>query len=1003
MKEGLENQGPPYQPEVLPHKVAKESGLKLLKKKLSKELMLDDSGEMFITDNTNLKEIARTASHIASKLRRFRQKLEHTGDPRSETAARTEELLARVVDRCLSLSEFSETIRMSETGKTAVDEQKRGLYALAVKQLAEELPELLSNLKDIPVESGLNPETIRNAVKKTLVSVTAIGTLGALLGGDAHQEKSFLEKTPRSLRQKAAPSEKTGASSLLSRPRQGAEQWPTLGGGGIEGEPGRFEAPEPIARVNERFWSSIDDPLWITDVAERTGEHTFRTIEPRLIATGEKVHADVELKPISVRKGYEMSLPAPLGFAAGDVRTKPVVSFTVNENKSSITFHEDNDSVNVFYKVFGAEQEYQSGIPRGSELNRTEETREVIEELRASFHENAPRILNRHLKDFTYVVSDELQRILEKMPGSMEEKAGTLKVGSCNTLSAYAVGLLNDAGKRAFIGNGFLEDEDYIDGKRPHSKLILFTDGGTRPMTYETTAVPEKHFVHLTFTAEDKAALDEAASAARSSKTSDEQLTAYENFRQKLNEILKKSEYERFVFTGDLPERSGSMYQTVSGLWEKLENYMSSLPRGKEIAVGWAMAVAIDLAGLLAIIAAWKTLKKTKHAIAKKLEEETSKDIIGAFRSIAQGGTIATNEKRDAPEEQIILRRLQGLYEHEPHLEKMYPLTEVEKLPPEKRRDYYKIILMARMFVREPWKMFGMASFIANRASFAKELERLKADGVPVEGWMDRIREYYADEERRKEIESAIPQKADEIMARGVKLAVERLERTNGLDTKNLFKILGIGPADESQTKGKQTPSPAGGEFYEHVPYSPGMDTRTIDWNVYARTGDLVVKTFAEAKHDRKVSAIDVVIDVTEHDDFELDRFTALLLHTQKYKRLDIQSVSFTSYDRVVFRIDGKTIAKMMAEGSTSVRYLIEKIEKLNLEYNLNLFKRKSLRGGAERLRNALSGLPPRRLGLKEDAAVLGIGALGGFDFTKHGKRIDTFLVFKRDVEKSQG
>jgi len=317
MKEGLENQGPPYQPEVLPHKVAKESGLKLLKKKLSKELMLDDSGEMFITDNTNLKEIARTASHIASKLRRFRQKLEHTGDPRSETAARTEELLARVVDRCLSLSEFSETIRMSETGKTAVDEQKRGLYALAVKQLAEELPELLSNLKDIPVESGLNPETIRNAVKKTLVSVTAIGTLGALLGGDAHQEKSFLEKTPRSLRQKAAPSEKTGASSLLSRPRQGAEQWPTLGGGGIEGEPGRFEAPEPIARVNERFWSSIDDPLWITDVAERTGEHTFRTIEPRLIATGEKVHADVELKPISVRKGYEMSLPAPLGFAAG--------------------------------------------------------------------------------------------------------------------------------------------------------------------------------------------------------------------------------------------------------------------------------------------------------------------------------------------------------------------------------------------------------------------------------------------------------------------------------------------------------------------------------------------------------------------------------------------------------------------------------------------------------------------------------------------------------------
>src|SRR4051794_15559086 len=48
-----------------------------------------------------------------------------------------------------------------------------------------------------------------------------------------------------------------------------------------------------------------------------------------------------------------------------------------------------------------------------------------------------------------------------------------------------------------------------------------------------------------------------------------------------------------------------------------------------------------------------------------------------------------------------------------------------------------------------------------------------------------------------------------------------------------------------------------GMEFADHKEYSPGDDFRSIDWNVYARLDELVVKNFESQEHLRLYVLLD--------------------------------------------------------------------------------------------------------------------------------------------------
>ena len=75
------------------------------------------------------------------------------------------------------------------------------------------------------------------------------------------------------------------------------------------------------------------------------------------------------------------------------------------------------------------------------------------------------KLLREHLTDFTYITSNQLNALFEKLPGTFEEKVGVVQIGDCSTLSLYIAGLLKDAGIRSGIAQGLLETGGKIDGK----------------------------------------------------------------------------------------------------------------------------------------------------------------------------------------------------------------------------------------------------------------------------------------------------------------------------------------------------------------------------------------------------------------------------------------------------------------------------------------------------------------------------------------------------------
>jgi uncharacterized protein (DUF58 family) len=91
---------------------------------------------------------------------------------------------------------------------------------------------------------------------------------------------------------------------------------------------------------------------------------------------------------------------------------------------------------------------------------------------------------------------------------------------------------------------------------------------------------------------------------------------------------------------------------------------------------------------------------------------------------------------------------------------------------------------------------------------------------------------------------------------------IERAAAPSTRDLARAARILAV--RSRRETTGLFTGSYAsafrggGIEFEESRPYVPGDDTRNLDWNAFARTGDLFVKRFREERDEMVLLALDV-------------------------------------------------------------------------------------------------------------------------------------------------
>jgi uncharacterized protein (DUF58 family) len=77
----------------------------------------------------------------------------------------------------------------------------------------------------------------------------------------------------------------------------------------------------------------------------------------------------------------------------------------------------------------------------------------------------------------------------------------------------------------------------------------------------------------------------------------------------------------------------------------------------------------------------------------------------------------------------------------------------------------------------------------------------------------------------------------------------------------------------------------AGGPFADHRTYTPGDDLRYVDWNVYFRLGDLVVKRFESIDSVRVLLCLDRSGSMAGRKSIEARRLAAALAHVALRRR----------------------------------------------------------------------------------------------------------------------
>lgn len=282
-------------------------------------------------------------------------------------------------------------------------------------------------------------------------------------------------------------------------------------------KPGEFDTSAVIATVTRSGWSQPDSAFWKLgeyDVAQDGAAQLLNLRLPPVNTNG-----DTQTR-ITFTPGYDGPHPHLQGTGL------------------SSTPLPDNTNTFKVLPLQGKEPFSPEMWPKRPPLGETAAL--MVDRIEAASSSDQMSVLTRHLEDFTYIVSNDLQRLLDLMSGAWYDKAAAIRVGDCDVLSEYAALLLKSAGRPATCELGYLEDDGKIVASLMHMRLR------TEERSWEVTTLCKRHLVNLEFQPDDLKIL-EGIARDTSFKTQEERYAA---FRQTLEEVLKDPYYRRFDAKG---------------------------------------------------------------------------------------------------------------------------------------------------------------------------------------------------------------------------------------------------------------------------------------------------------------------------------------------------------------------------------------------------------------------------------------------------------------------
>ena len=1041
----MPEQGPQFQ-RVLGEEVKRDfsqtSGLGNLKKAVEKapDLRLVRP-ETVARHEADLQRVIGKAQALNRYVWDLKRHLKKDDDP--EYYARILEfqrLAEKILDHTRALVEFSHKLQKNPKG----DSQAHYMLQGAVSQSRDALIELFSVVEQISIEppvSAFSRKTMQQA-RSNIGSIVSGFALAGVLGGAAlaissapeafdnkpnvgDLEKKDTKKKKEIRKEKSSGSRAFGESISLNQYGDGDTRIPGIEGGG---EPGRFNKGMIIGEVDEAFFSDIDDPLWphVTYIPDEDGR--LQVVHESVDEFDTKEQALVRLDLSLAASNGKTVLPVPVGFGVGDVHLEPAIDFEFDGDTRFIIFDQKQAEEQGVYAIYSVVKvRLNIEIPPVA-VEKDSDEYGIHVDLKYADADEIPSTLSNHLRWFRYVTSNDLNGMLRRMPGNYLDNLETIQVGDCDALSALAARWLRWGGKYGAVSAGVLEDDGALDAYQKHAKLVYQGEDGAL-QTYESTVATRDTYINLNFTPEDKEELegivDSMVATAESSANPEETFQYTIAFRDALRKMLESGRYEDFE-----PKESGSFEQfdldSVIAQIKQLNYDIGKWPESHQILFAiflLILAAAGSMVGIVLFAHAVGTAFNEVEGVfvdrSKRRRKQVLDDAIKIFEDMMQGVDLGVEKNEqdiegdEEDEEQWqgkVAENIYRIYDYKfgkrtyrPSNEPMYNFREIVQWPEERQREFLKFLTMIDLLVgKEPRTLLDWFRGLSDEKRMNKVKEAFEARGTSIDDFMQIVRKIVTDPERIEERRKMVPKTVQEVFDRGKQLAVEKVEplEKNGRATiERVLHELGTSISGEFSPK-KQRPRMERGEFFDYVPYAPGMDLRSVDWHAYARSGKLYAKRSVDTRHQEHLATnINVIIDVISARDQELEGMAALLLYAQRHpQQVKISSIRFLAHGNVIdtFAQDVTRKLTRKQEVGKAVKYILTKVYQLRVDNSFDYeYLSKGLEGGRI-VSDPINDLrlPPEQLPDREKYLI--VGNPGIDDVTYRTKDLVTFRKKKK-------
>lgn len=851
---------------------------------------------------------------------------------------------------------------------------------LGNKTKIDELFLALGDIKKLNVESKYSGKQILKGVGKVAVATSLLLALAGVfqsdksemagsevtisdtMGGDEdgsqvasnidskkfYKMKVFLDAGPSSKRNK-------GIGQLMNKPKEGGIS-PNMydsesGGEGVNGE-----ETNSLGEIENPWTNGVDEALWSTGYyfPNRDGNLIPVKMTHESYSTHDRVR--VKLVPISgIKKNDVLTLPVPYGYVLTDVRTNrdSDVYISRSADASSIQFDDDVDGeVVITYSINKSKVDFvMPNERRADKIYRPPDQKKVIDSLVYSHDAGLPDvddmedILENYLSEFTYVVSDELQGIINELTVSgkftLEEVIGRLRVGDCDLLSSHVSHLLNDAGFESYVATGYVGDS-IIHGDMPHAKVVI--ESGIEE-TFETTSPTSRQLRGLKFSEEDMAKLTVMVEKLKNS-SEDERLEKLEEFGVVMKQMLNDSKYDEFIATSEIGSLK-DLEQMAKSILSSIEKSFTFGPGDFKEAL---LMLSLFLSSIFLTVGGILGVGKIFKKVHNRLRRGQIIDIGDIVDMKSDSGESFQSENKHETEDQInkIIKKKYESFEGKVQLDQLIPLAKVMSWGLDRKRHFLEIFNLSSRLMDDYGSM-RIISTLLTKGLWNKLIDRAKVDGVDLEKTLDDLRNLFIDPKILKKFEEVyLKEELAGLLSSGMVLAKNVRKPASGRDNLSGY-MSSLGLADVSgQIDGRSVNQKGLGiDTYGFRDYSPGSDSASsLSQRMLARDQCVVRETAAEAG-SREAESVDVAINIDNMDDIELQRLSSMLFLTAQKKKIAVSSIRIFHYGNMVKEISEQTMSKMFSLprsnigsnvglGVEATKYILETLIKLRLKYTFS-------------------------------------------------------------------